>query len=53
VETARQNPPAAAAPSTAPALHFSSEHQKELIFRIIQVIAIIGAIGLGLYLLSR
>jgi len=53
VETARQSPPPAAAPAPLPQLHFSSEHRKELVFRIIQVIAIIGAIGLGLYLLSR
>lgn len=53
VETARQNPAPAAAAAPAPTHLFSSEQRKELVFRIIQVVAIIGAIGLGLYLLSR
>jgi amino acid permease len=52
-ETARLNPPTAVAPAPARTSPFSAEQQKELVFRIIQVIAIIGAIGLGLYLLSR
>jgi hypothetical protein len=42
---------AAASPVPAPAL--DPGLQRELLFRIIQVVAIIGAIGLGLYLLSR
>jgi hypothetical protein len=42
---------AAASPVPAPLL--DPGLQRELLFRIIQVVAIIGAIGLGLYLLSR
>jgi len=41
----------AASPVSAPAL--DPRLQRELLFRILQVIALIGAIGLGLYLLSR
>lgn len=53
METARATaaPPPAAAPVQAPV--FEPEQGRELIFRIIQVVVITGAIGLGLYLLSR
>lgn len=53
LETSSRMPSPAAAADSAPAPRFDPEQRRELLFRIIQVVAVIGAIGLGLYLLSR